>query len=237
MIRNFFAVIWVVLVTIVFGSLSMALPGSHNIMMRKWSQTILQFLGVKLQVHGLENIVNRGSKIVISNHESALDIPILMAALPIPIRFMAKKELFQIPLFGWTLNLARHIPVDRKRPRKSYTVINRVSKELIRNGLSIAVSPEGTRSYDGKIAPFKKGAFRLAHIHNLPILPVLILGARHCVPNKSLSIIPGIVEVHIGKEVRLSDYPTMNDCVADLRNQMIVQKEQYEEKRKQGSLD
>jgi len=228
MIRNFFAVIWVVLVTIVFGSLSMALPGSHNTMMRKWSQTILQFLGV---------IVKRGSKIVISNHESALDIPILMAALPIPIRFMAKKELFQIPLFGWTLNLARHIPVDRKRPRKSYTVINRVSKELIRNGLSIAVSPEGTRSYDGKIAPFKKGAFRLAKIHNLPILPILILGARHCVPNKSLSIIPGIVEVHIGKEVYLSDYPTMNDCVADLRNQMIVQKEQYEEKRKQGSRD
>ena len=215
----------------------MALPDSHNIIMRKWSQMILKFLGVKLRVYGCENVVNRGSKIVISNHESALDIPILMAALPLPIRFMAKKELFRIPLFGWTINLARHIPVDRQNPRKSYSGINRISKELIRKGYSIAISPEGTRSYDGKIAPFKKGAFRLAEIHNLPILPVLILGSRHCVPKNSISIIPGIVEVHIGKEVRLSDYPTRNACIADVRNKMIVQKEQYELKRKQSSLD
>jgi len=198
---------------------------------------LLQLLGIKVRIFGLQNIKNKNSKVVIMNHESALDIPILTAALPLSIRFMAKKELFRIPLFGWAINLARHIPIDRRNPRKAIAVINRVSDELIRQRYSIVVSPEGTRSYDGKIAPFKKGAFRLAEIHRLPILPVLILGARYCVPNKRLSINPGIVEVHIENEVHLSDYPNMKACISDLRDQMITQKEHYEEKRKQNQLD
>ncbi|MCK9243982.1 MAG: 1-acyl-sn-glycerol-3-phosphate acyltransferase [Candidatus Marinimicrobia bacterium] len=237
MIRNLFAVVWIVLSTTVLGSLSIAFPPSHNLLMRKWSQMLLQLIGIKVRIYGLQNIKDRNSKVIIMNHESALDIPILTAALPLRIRFMAKKELFRIPLFGWAINLARHIPIDRGNPRKSIAVINRVSDELIRQRYSIVVSPEGTRSYDGKIAPFKKGAFRLAEIHNLPIMPVLILGARHCVPNKRIAINPGIVEVHIGKVVHLKDYPSMNAGITDLRDKMIARKEQYEEKRGQSRID
>ncbi|MFH1214142.1 MAG: lysophospholipid acyltransferase family protein [Candidatus Neomarinimicrobiota bacterium] len=225
------AVIGVITSITVLGSLSLAFPPSHNLLMRKWSQMVLQLLGIKLRVHGLENITDHYSKVIIMNHESALDIPIIMAALPLNIRFMAKKELFRIPLFGWAINLARHIPIDRQHPRKAIIAINRISDELIQQHYSIVVSPEGTRSYDGKIAPFKKGAFRLADKYQVPILPVLILGARHCVPNKKLLIIPGIVDVQVGKVVRLSEYASLNDCIEDLRAKMIGQKEIYEQKR------
>jgi len=232
MIRNIFAVFWIVLSTTLLGSLSIAFPPSHNILMRKWSQMILQLLGIRLKVYGLENIRAKSSKVIIMNHESALDVPILMAALPLRIRFMAKKELFRIPLFGWAINLARHIPIDRTNPRKAIDAINRISVELIRQQYCIAVSPEGRRSYDGKIAPFKKGAFRLAERHNLPIVPVVILGARHCVPNKKLSVIPGKIEVHIGKVVHLNEYSSLTDCIEDLHQKMSDRKEAYEKSRK-----
>jgi 1-acyl-sn-glycerol-3-phosphate acyltransferase len=169
------------------------------------------------------------------NHESALDIPIMMAALPLRIRFMAKKELFKIPLFGWIINLARHIPIDREHPRRAISTINKVSRELIHQNYCIVVSPEGRRSYDGRIAPFKKGAFKLAERYKLPILPVLILGARHCVPNKKISIVPGSVEVYIEPEVQIDSYPNLTACVEDLHQRMSTQKERYENNRNRGS--
>jgi len=231
MIRNIFAVFWVVLSTTVLGSLSIAFPPSHDVLMRKWSLMILKLMGIKLKVTGLENITDKSSKVVIMNHESALDIPILLGALPLRLRFLAKKELFKVPFFGWIINLARHIPIDRDNPRTAIKTLNKISKELVRRYYCIAVSPEGRRSYDGKIAPFKKGAFRLAEQHNLPILPVTILGARYCVPNKKISVAPGRIEVHIGRAVSLSDYPSLNDCIEDLHQKMSAMKEQYERNR------
>ncbi len=236
MFRNMLAFLSLILSTTALGGLSIAFPPSHNLIMRHWSRGLLFLLGVKLRVAGTRNIKSRGSHIIIMNHESALDIPIIMAAVPLRSRFMAKKELFRIPLFGWVINLARHIPIDRANPRRAIVAINRISKNLIHQRLSIVVSPEGTRSYDGKIAPFKKGAFRLAEKYNLPILPVTILGARHCVPNKRLSIKPGIVEVYINPPVTITDYHSLNDCIDALRQKMIRQKEAYELRKRKALL-
>ncbi|MDO9548537.1 MAG: lysophospholipid acyltransferase family protein, partial [Candidatus Marinimicrobia bacterium] len=167
--------------------------------------------------------------IIIINHESSLDIPIAVTAMKKPARFMAKQELFRVPFFGWLLKISNHIPIDRENRHKAIKSIDTVSVKLIKKKISIIVSPEGTRSYTGKIAPFKKGAFRLAQFYNLPLIPVTIMGARHCIPNKTLRVIPGIVTINIGNPVYTSQFKDIDECIKNVRNSMIALKEEYEQ--------
>jgi 1-acyl-sn-glycerol-3-phosphate acyltransferase len=172
-----------------------------------WAPGLMRLGGIDLRVTGGETLDWSRPYVVISNHTSQLDIPIIFAALRMPIRFMAKKSLFYIPLFGWSLWLAHFIPVDRSGARKARESINRAATR-IRKGPSLMVFPEGTRSADGRLGSFKSGAFIMATRSGVPLLPVAIRGAYELFPRSTLAIGKGRVEVIIGSPIDTSEGST-----------------------------
>jgi 1-acyl-sn-glycerol-3-phosphate acyltransferase len=165
-----------------------------------WATQVLWLGGVRLAVKAAEGPPLAGPYVVASNHASQLDIPVLFVGLRMPIRFLAKRSLFRIPLFGWSLRLARFIPVDRGRSRKARRSIDRAAAR-IRKGPSLAVFPEGTRSPDGRVQPFKSGAFVLAIKAGVPILPVAVRGTFDIVPKTRLAVRPGPAQLIVGTPI------------------------------------
>jgi len=231
MIRNILSISITLLITMLMAALNLFYPPLHSWLFIVWSRIVLILLGVKLNVSGKEHLPEKGPGVIIINHESALDIPIAVAGLQAPVRFMAKRELFKVPVFGWCLALCNHIPIDRQNRRKAIKSINKVSKNLIRRRIFIIVSPEGTRSHDGQIKPFKKGAFRLADAENLPLIPVTIMGARYCIPKKSFNVVPGKVDIVIDKPVYVHQFANIDECIQAVWDLMVKRKETYEQNR------
>ncbi len=128
--------------------------------------------------------IDRRGYVVIANHESTAD-PFLLSFLPFDMRFIAKAELFKVPLVGWLLSLGGDIPIRRKN-RESAERMMRECHETVQSGVPVMLFPEGTRSGDGELLPFKDGAFRLAIEAQVPILPVALSGTRRCRPKGSL---------------------------------------------------
>jgi 1-acyl-sn-glycerol-3-phosphate acyltransferase len=138
----------------------------------------------RVKVFGVERIQNpRNPYVVVSNHQSMADIPVL-SHLPWEMKWMAKKELFSVPFVGWELKLAGDIRVDRDNPRDAVQSIRR-ARAYLDERCSVMVFPEGTRSRDGDMGPFLDGAFRLAVDAGVPILPVVVEGTFDCLPKKS----------------------------------------------------
>lgn len=169
---------------------------------RWFGKRAVSLLRVDLVTTGAELVPPGRSYIYMSNHQSHLDIPVLYATLPSPtIRMLAKKELFQIPLWGRALRAAEFIEVDRADPRRARGAIDRAA-ELLRDGVSIYLAPEGTRSRDGHIGPLKKGGFHLARTTDTPIVPVAIRGTIDILPPRTYSMNVGRrVEVTIGAPI------------------------------------
>ena len=166
-----------------------------------WARQIMWISAAKVIVKGGENVDWNRSYIVVSNHQSQLDIPLLFMYLPTPIRFLAKKSLFYIPLFGWSLIITGFIPVDRGSVKRARRSIERASNR-VKKGASLVVFAEGTRSSDGSISPFKSGAFLMAIKSGVPILPVAIRGTRHVIPKDKLRVFTGRkVELLIGSPI------------------------------------
>jgi len=231
MLRNIITLIVVFVMTVILGVINLLILPLHNVIMIGWSWILLKVAGIKLDITGRENLPAQGPGVIIMNHESALDIPIAVVALNAPVRFMAKRELFKIPVFGWCLSLCQHIPIDRQDTRKAVEAINKVSHFIIKRRQFVIVSPEGTRSYDGKIKPFKKGGFRLAEQQNLPLIPVTLMGTRFCVPKKSFKLVPGTVQVIIDQPVHISDFDNLDECINHVRDIIVNHKERYEQSR------
>lgn len=143
---------------------------------RVWSRVWLAASGTKLTVVGAENIDPNQSYVVMANHQSTLDIMACFLAVPLPIRFLAKKELFRIPILAQGMRSVGIIEVDRSARAAIHRQVNQQSQELIAKGRSLIIYPEGTRPRDGNLYPFKKGAFTMAIASQLPVLPVAIHG-------------------------------------------------------------
>ena len=122
------------------------------------------------------------------NHESALDILFGVAAIPNKIVFLAKKELFNIPVFGWAMKAAGMIKIDRQNPEIARKSVDNAVDILVRSSFSTLIYPEGTRSESGELLPFKKGGFILAIRSQLPVVPVTIVGAREALPKGRYNI-------------------------------------------------
>ena len=151
-------------------------------------------LGVEVTLHGLEHVASGGPFIYAPNHQSHLDILTLLGHLPGPTRFAAKRELWRHPVVGGVLDTLGMIPIERDAGEKSIEVLN----EAAREESSIVIFPEGTRSRDGQLREFKKGAFVLAIATGLPIVPVCCRGTRRLMPRGSrLTVVPGPVDVFI----------------------------------------
>lgn len=167
---------------------------------RKWSRSLIRIAKIDLDITGKIDTSEGQTYIFISNHTSLFDIPILVHALQVNLRIIYKKELEKIPLFGWGLALSPYISIVRDDPRNSMQSIDQAAS-FIRNGDSVVIYPEGTRSKDGKIQPFKRGAFLLASRAGKPIIPITIIGASQIMSPGSFRLSSGKVRVIIHEKV------------------------------------
>jgi 1-acyl-sn-glycerol-3-phosphate acyltransferase len=154
---------------------------------------------VKTEVRGLEHVVRGVSYVVVANHRSNIDVMVGFAALPIPIRYLAKQELFRVPILAQAMRAIGIVEVDRQKARGAAAIesVNRQSAAVIERGHSLIIYPEGTRSRDGAPKPFKKGAFTMAAAAGMPVLPVAIAGSRHVWRPGRPWIHPGTVVVTV----------------------------------------
>lgn len=167
----------------------------NNMLIRTWASFILWASGVKVQVENLHYVKENLPSIIVGNHQSHFDVAALASILPVPVRFLAKKELFKIPFFGSGMKGIGIIPVDRQNRAKAVESINRAEKIIRKHKLAIVAFPEGTRSIDGNIQRFKKGPFIMAINTQLPIIPVSISGSRFILQKGTLRIRPGKIKV------------------------------------------
>jgi 1-acyl-sn-glycerol-3-phosphate acyltransferase len=164
---------------------------------RLWSRWILATAGVKVSPQGAERSA-AGPHVVICNHQSLFDIPALVVTLQGRFRIVAKRELFWIPVFGWALRVAGFISVDRRDRDKAIASLER-GAGTVREGGSLVMFAEGTRSGDGRLRPLKKGAFHLAQQSGAAILPVTVSGSRYVLSRQSWIPRPGTIDVVVGE--------------------------------------
>lgn len=240
MIRTLLLFFWTVLVTgffavvvILISFISRNGDTIHKVA-RIWAKCILVASGVKVTVKGLPNIDPAGSYIYMSNHLSNFDIPILMSYLPVQFRWLAKAELFRIPLFGYAMKRAGYISIDRSDRKSAIQSLNKAAK-IIRNGVSVVIFPEGTRSQNNNIQPFKKGGFFLAIDSGVHIVPIIIHAAWSIMPKKQFLVKPGNVVLEITSPIESSDYTreTRDDLMEKIRNVIM---ESFEKGKKDASL-
>jgi 1-acyl-sn-glycerol-3-phosphate acyltransferase len=166
---------------------------------RLWARLALRLAGVRLVLHGTERLSAFKPRVFVSNHVSWYDIFTLMAILP-RYRFVAKAELFRIPLFGPAARRAGTIPIQRENRKAAFQSYEEAAKE-IRGGASVVVCPEGTRGESYALRPFKKGPFVLAIAAGAPIVPLIVFGTREVQPKGSFVIRSGTVHVHFLDEI------------------------------------
>ena len=165
---------------------------------RLWAPALLWVAGARVEVEGREHLDARRPTLYASNHLSSIDIPVLFVALPVDLRFIAKEQLRWVPLVGWYIQIAGHVLVDRRNRARAIASLNRAAEQVVRRRISLIVFPEGTRSPDSHILPFKHGSFGLALKARIPVVPVTIEGSARVMPRRSWSIRPGLIRVRIG---------------------------------------
>lgn len=165
-----------------------------------WARFLISFSRIKMSASRIKNIPNDKPVLLVSNHQGMADIPLLLAYLPVHFRFVIKKELFKIPIFGWYLKKAGYLSIDRTSVLRGYRTLEKVA-EVIKTGESILIFPEGTRTKTGKLGKFKKGSLLPALKSGAPIIPIAISGVFNIIPPGTWLINPGPVKLHIGKPI------------------------------------
>jgi 1-acyl-sn-glycerol-3-phosphate acyltransferase len=197
----FFLIPAIAVYTIVLGTLSLASSlfdrrghFAHGCA-RAWSWLILATTGVSVTVHGLEQLSRDRTYIFVSNHQSIYDIPVIFSSLPFQLRIIAKESLGNFPFLGWHLRRTGHLLVDRRNPDRG-GILKRW-RELVGEGLSLIIFPEGTRNADGRVGVFKAGSFVLAVEAGLDLVPVSVDGTRFVMSKGHLTTRPGRVSLRV----------------------------------------
>jgi 1-acyl-sn-glycerol-3-phosphate acyltransferase len=167
---------------------------------RIWSGWILGSLGIPLAVTGRERLEPGQTYVLMSNHQSVFDIFALFRSCDRPFRMVAKRILFWIPILGWSMWMCGFIPIDRSNRDSAIRSLDRAARK-IRSGVSVLVFPEGTRSRDGTLQPFKKGGFMMALEAGVPVVPVVVLGTDAIMEKGSLRVGRADVTVRIGTPI------------------------------------
>ncbi|HSB06366.1 MAG TPA: lysophospholipid acyltransferase family protein [Thermodesulfobacteriota bacterium] len=215
MIRTIFVWSCIALSGFIFGSLTLIAylfdPTGRlgHRFARLWGKTALLVNGVRIEVEGLEYVHEESPYIFMSNHQGSYDIFAFLGYLPFQFKWLAKKELFSIPVIGWAMTAAGYISIDREGTRETVKAMNKAAQK-IREGMSVVIFPEGTRSADGSIQPFKKGGFTLAIKSKVPIVPMAIAGSREIMPKDKLTLNPGEIRVRIGQPIE-TEHCSMKD--------------------------
>ncbi len=176
---------------------------------RAWAHILLWTCGVTTEVRGKQSIPADGPFLLMSTHKSHFDIPVLIKEIPRQFRIVGKKSLFSIPVFGWILSVAGYVSVDREDRKQAFASIDKAA-ENVKSGMPLLIFPEGTRSPDGSLGPFKKGGFVLATKADVPIVPIIVDGTFHVLPKTTWRIRPGRVKVVFGKPIETSTYSYEN---------------------------
>lgn len=222
MIRTALAVIhtlviyvWTVAATIVIGTMCIGLSffdrrgdRAHRLA-RAWAGSILRVSAVPVAVRGMARIDPQRSYIYMCNHQSNFDIPVLLGRFAVQFRWLAKAELFKIPIFGPAMRGVGYISIDRGNRASAIESLTSAA-QTIRNGASVMIFPEGTRSRDGRLKSFKKGGFVLAVDAQVPIVPLIITGTFSIMPKGSLLIRPRPVTIDVLDPVDTTGYDRIN---------------------------
>ncbi|PIV99203.1 MAG: 1-acyl-sn-glycerol-3-phosphate acyltransferase [Deltaproteobacteria bacterium CG17_big_fil_post_rev_8_21_14_2_50_51_6] len=196
----------------------------HRYCARPWGRGIIRASGARVKVTGIENIDASLPRIYMTNHQSIFDIFALLAFLPVDFKFIMKQELMRIPLFGYATRKAGYIGITREDPRKAIASMNEAAKRIA-SGSSVLIFPEGTRSTDGVLLPFKKGGFTLAIKSGCDIVPIAIAGSHRIAKKGSLAIKKGSFEMAFGRPITVSTYSkkdtqalmsAVRDAISDL---------------------
>jgi 1-acyl-sn-glycerol-3-phosphate acyltransferase len=214
------------------------IPNSENRihkMANLWAKILLLISSTKVEVIGKENILYGKPQIFMSNHQSDFDILVVLGHVPGQFRWIAKKELFNIPVFGAAMKNAGYIEIDRHNREKAMQSLDEAALR-IREGKSVMSFPEGTRSRDGEIKSFKQGIFHLAIKSGVPIVPVSIVGSGRIMPKRSLKVTPGRVKLIIDKAIDVRSYSIENrQELIDKVRQVIIKN--YNDWKEAGTAD
>lgn len=200
--NGLFTAVWTAGVTLTYVSKA-KLTGDYQHVahgQRVWARGLLRTWGVDIHTRGLEHVPESGPYILMANHQSHADVPILFASLPHIPGFLAKRELARIPFLAMALRSGDHVLIDRKNHDSAVKALKGAAHE-IRGGKIIAVFPEGTRGESDQLGDFKKGGFLIAKKAAVPILPVGILGSRNLLSRRELFPRGGDVSVNVGKPI------------------------------------
>jgi 1-acyl-sn-glycerol-3-phosphate acyltransferase len=181
----------------------------HRLYARLWGWLILKANGVKVQVAGLEHLDPGKTCIYMCNHLGSFDIFALLAYLPVQFRWLAKVELFRIPILGWGMRAAGYISLDRSKRRLAYESME-IAARKIREETSVVIFPEGSRSFDGAMQPFMNGGFTLAIKAGVPIVPISIDGTWEIMPRTTKRVKKGKIRIVIEPSIETKDL-TMKD--------------------------
>jgi 1-acyl-sn-glycerol-3-phosphate acyltransferase len=193
---------------VVIASLVRVRRSFYSWIARTWSLWVLRIGGVTAHLEGEENALAGKPRIYVINHQSWFDVWALAAMLPGHHRFVAKKELARIPIFGRAWRVAGHISVDRSDRGAAVRSLDDAGRLIRSDGSGVIIFPEGTRSPDGRLQSFKKGAFMLALHTGVDIVPVAIIGTRNVLPKGSFQVTPGTITIRIGTPIPTADYTT-----------------------------
>jgi 1-acyl-sn-glycerol-3-phosphate acyltransferase len=231
-------ILFLTLVSALGAAVAGFLTGSDRVpsaIMRWWGKGFIRIGGWKVRVEGLEHLP-AGGAILASNHQSLVDIPLFVAALPREVRFLAKRELGRIPLFGTAMTAAGNLFVDRGDPQDTVHLVRRATERMERRQM-VVVFPEGTRSRDGTIGEFKPGAFYLARKTGVPLLPVLITGGHKALPRGSLLFRPSALSVKVLPPVTADDgRPLAREAMAEETRRRILSARREREDQCSGAV-
>jgi 1-acyl-sn-glycerol-3-phosphate acyltransferase len=194
-----------------------------------WSKIVLWAASVPYTVHGLDGLDTRGNYIFAGNHESAFDIPLTFAGIPFHLVSISKKELKWIPVFGWAMQVAGHIFVDRGQHGKAVSALDKAVTSLEKFPRSVLLFPEGTRSLDGEIHGFKKGGLILAIKSNIAVVPFAVCGTSAVVTKGSWNLKPRPIELRIGNPIPTTglEYEDRDKFVSQVRDEVIRLKNEW----------
>ncbi|MDQ6679223.1 MAG: 1-acyl-sn-glycerol-3-phosphate acyltransferase [Acidobacteriota bacterium] len=174
-----------------------------------WARLLLRFSSIHTELEGLDRLDPKESYVIVANHASYMDTPVLMATLPLQFRFLAKAELFRIPFIGTHLGRAGHFPVERGNVRASLKSMSEAARAIRERHVSVLIFPEGGRSED-KLREFKEGAAYIAIKSGVPIVAIALVGTRAVLPMHSKRVRPGLVRVLISRPIETAGM-TLND--------------------------
>jgi 1-acyl-sn-glycerol-3-phosphate acyltransferase len=202
----------IVLITTLMGTISLAASlfdkagNTQHRIARAWSKVILAISGVRVHLQGLEKLDPAGSYVLVANHQSLMDTPVVLAHVPLQFRFFAKNGLFRIPFIGTHLRRAGHLPVVRNDARASLKTMGEGARLISQRRISVLLFPEAGRSPTG-LRDFKEGAAYIAIKAGVPVVPIGIEGTRTILPMHSITVRPGDVYLSIGEPISTTGFP------------------------------